>query len=199
MVLKICEYCKKEYKAKRINQRFCRALCQRKHYNRRSEIKEKYRIRIKEYRRTHPEWKEKHRILAITRYRKQRAKYQKKYGKRPEVRKRIRGREKLRLKTDKQYAIANRLRRSLHHALRKYSKTGKVMSSRKYGIDWEEVIDSLKPFPKNLNNFEIDHIIPIHYFDLNDSTQIKKAFDPKNLQWLTREENRRKGGKIYKV
>ncbi|MBI2043194.1 HNH endonuclease [Candidatus Pacearchaeota archaeon] len=26
--------------------------------------------------------------------------------------------------------------------------------------------------------------------------EIKKAFSPKNLQWLTREDNRRKSGKI---
>ena len=69
------------------------------------------------------------------------------------------------------------------------------MSSKKYSINWEKVNEQLKPFPDNLNEFEIDHITPLHLFDLNDSNQIKKAFAPNNLQWLTREENRRKSGK----
>ena len=69
------------------------------------------------------------------------------------------------------------------------------MSSKKYGINWKEVIGQLKPFPENLNEFEIDHITPLHLFDLNGSGQIKKAFTPDNLQWLTISENRRKGGK----
>lgn len=47
-----------------------------------------------------------------------------------------------------------------------------------------------------MENYEIDHIIPLYSFDLNDSNQIQKAFSPKNLQWLTREENRKKLGKI---
>ena len=178
------------------NKRFCSPICQRKHYNRRPEIRERYRIRIKEYRRTHPEWKEKHRILAVTKYRQKRAEYRKEYGKRPEIKARINENERLRRKIDKEFAIADRLRRSLNHALEKYSKTGKIMSSKKYGINWKEIIKSLKPFPNDLKNYEIDHIIPLHTFDLNNHEQIKSAFAPSNLQWLTIEENRKKSGKL---
>lgn len=71
------------------------------------------------------------------------------------------------------------------------------MDSKKYGLDWEKVIQELKPFPKDIKNFEIDHILPLHSFDLNKFEEIKKAFDPSNLQWLTIEENRKKSGKIF--
>jgi len=199
MFLKICEYCGKEIKTKYKTKRFCNILCQRKHYNRRPEIREKNRLRMKEFRKNNLEWREKNRILAVTKYRERRREYWKIYGKKPEVRKRINKKERIRRKTDDRYAIMDRLRRSLHHALSKYSKTGKIMSSLRYGIDWKEVIENLEPFPENLKNFEIDHIVPLHSFDLNKAEEIKKAFSPSNLQWLTREENRRKSGKIIKI
>jgi hypothetical protein len=144
----------------------------------------------------HPELKERHRILAVTKYREKRKEYWKEYGKRLNVRERINKKDRLRREMDKEYAIEDRLRRSLNHALNKYSKTGKIMSSKKYGIDWKEIIENLKPFPENLKNFEIDHIIPLHTFNLTNKEEVKKAFSPLNLQWLPKEENRRKGGKI---
>lgn len=195
-VIKACEFCKKDIKIKLITKRFCNNICQMKHYRRRPEVKERNRIKMREYRRTHPEWKERHRILAVTRHREKRARYWKEYGKRSEVRTRIREKERLRRQTDVRFLIADRLRRSLNHALFKYSKTGKIMSSKKYGINWKEAIESLKPFPANLKNFEIDHIIPLHTFDLTNPGDVKKAFAPSNLQWLTREENRRKSGRL---
>jgi hypothetical protein len=212
MVIKICEFCGKEINAKSVSRRFCNSLCQRKHYYRRPErnkkVKEytrryqqrpefklKNKLRLKKYRQR-PEVKERNRILAVTKYRTKRRKFWKEYGKRPEVRMRIREKERLRLKIDKKYAIADRLRRSLNHAMTKYSKTGKIMSSKKYGLNWNEVIKSLEPFPENLKDFEIDHIIPLHSFNLESLEEVKKAFSPSNLQWLTKEENRRKGGKL---
>jgi len=194
--IKKCEYCGNKIITKYNIKRFCNSKCQGRHYNRQPEIKKRRSLWEKEYRKTHPQWKEKHRILAVTKYREKRAEYQKEYGKRPEVRRKIREKERLRLQTDKEYAIADRLRRSLHHAMTKYSKTGKIMSSKKYGLDWKEVICSLEPFPKDLKNYEIDHIIPLHTFNLTDIGQVKKAFAPSNLQWLTMEENRKKSGKL---
>ena len=199
MILKNCEYCSKEFITKYKLKIFCDIICQRKHYNRRPEIKEKYKLRMREYRKIHPEWKEKHRIMAVTKYREKRRKYWKDYGKRSEVRMKIRQKENFRRKIDEEYAIKDRLRRSLNHALTKYSKTGKIMSSKKYGINWEEVIESLKPFPNNITNYEIDHIVPLHKFNLNNIEEIKKAFSPLNLQWLTMEENRIKGGRLQDI
>jgi len=213
MIIKQCEFCGKKIKAKSKSKRFCDDFCQRKHYYRRPEInkkmkaynklyfqrpevKEKRSIWDKEYRKRHPEWKERHRILAITKYKERRKKYWKEYGKRPGVRARIRAKDKLRRQNDKEYAIADRLRRSLNHAMTKYSKTGKITKSNKYGIDWKEIIESLKPFPKKIEGYEIDHIIPLKSFNLTNINEVKKAFSPFNLQWLTIQENRRKSAKI---
>ena len=196
MYVKKCEFCNKYIKTKIERKRFCNNICQRKHYNSKPEIKKINRIRTREYRRNHPEWRERHRILAITKHRKKRAEYWKDYAKRPKVKKRIREKERWRRRTDLEFAVRDRLRRSLHHALTKYTKTGKIMSSRKYGIDWKEVIKSLNPFPKNISDYEIDHIIPLRTFKLTSPNEVKKAFNPSNLQWLTIEENRKKSGKV---
>lgn len=196
LFIKKCEFCGKEIKTKYNLKRFCNSSCQRRNYEKRPEIKKRRSLWEKEYRKRHPEWKEKHRILAVTKYREKRKEYWKEYGKRPEVRKKIRKKERLRLKTDKEFAIADRLRRSLNHAMTKYSKIGKIMNSKKYGIDWKEIIDSLKPFPNDLKNYEIDHIIPLRVFNLTDKEEVKNAFSPSNLQWLTIQENRKKSGKL---
>lgn len=196
MIVKECGFCKKKIKTKLSFKRFCNKFCQRKYYVRRPEIKEKARLRMREYRKTHPEWKERHLFLELTRHKERRAEYWKEYGKRLEVRARIRKNERKRREIDKEFAIKYRLRRSLNHTLYKYFKSGKIMNSKKYGINWKEIIDNLKPFPKNLKNFEIDHIVPLHTFNLTNHEEVKKAFAPSNLQWLTKEENRRKSGKL---
>ena len=77
----------------------------------------------------------------VIRYKEKRKKYWKEYFQRPEVKEKIRKRETKYRKTNKNYAIADRLRRSLLHALNKYSKTGKIMSSKKYGLDWKKIIE----------------------------------------------------------
>lgn len=212
MFLKKCESCGIEIKAKLKSKRFCSRSCLLKKYfenpnkrGARSEYHKKYvnepknKERLKELRkkyRQRPEIKEKNRILAVTKYRERRREYWGNYGKIPEVRTRINEKDRIRRKIDKKYAITDRLRRSLNHAFTKYTKTGKIMSSKKYGIDWNKVIESLKPFPKDIKDYEIDHIRPLHSFNLEDSKEIKKAFDPSNIRWLTIEENRSKNGKI---
>jgi len=91
--------------------------------------------------------------------------------------------------------ISGRLRVLLLKALNKYTKTGKHQSSRKYGIDYQKIIDHLKPFPEDLSKYHIDHIKPLCSFDLTNLEEIKKAFAPENHQWLLAEDNLRKGGK----
>ena len=189
-----CEYCKRNF-CGHIDQRFCNFLCQRKHYNRRPEIREKYRLRMKEYRKNHPEWREKHRVQQA-KYKEKRKNYRKEYFQRPEVKAKLREKARWKRKNDPKYVVAERLRKSLRHALTNYSDTGKIKSSRKYGINWERVIEHLKPFPKNMKNYEIDHIIPLRALNLRNQKDIKRAFSPQNLQWLTILENRIKGGKI---
>jgi hypothetical protein len=212
MIIKTCEFCGIKFEAKLEKRRFCNRNCQlkkyfedsenrirRKEYNMQYQSNLENKIRLKKLRKEYlqrPEVKEKNRILAATKHREQRREYWKDYGKRPEVRSRINEKDRIRREVDKKYAIMDRLRRSLNHAFSKYSKTGKIMSSKKYGINWEKVIDGLKPFPENIKNFEIDHIQPLHSFNLENKEEIKKAFDSSNLQWLTINENRRKSGKI---
>ena len=104
---------------------------------------------------------------------------------------------KFRRRTNGLVAIRERLRTRLRHALNHYSKTGKIRKSKKYGIDYEAIINHLKPFPEDLNKFQIDHIKPISSFDFNDLNQVKEAFAPKNHQWLTSEENQKKSNKLW--
>ncbi len=191
----LCEFCKKELPLSIRKKRFCNDLCQRKHYNRRPEIREKNRIRMKEYRKNNPIWREKHLILQ-SRYTEKRRLYREKYFKRPDVKKKMKERKSWQLKNVPEFAVADRLRISLNHALTKYSDKGKIMGSKKYGINWKEILEHLKPFPKNLKDFEVDHIIPLRTFNLTNPTEVKTAFSPQNLQWLTKLENRRKGGGI---
>ncbi len=191
-----CKFCNNSFETDNKQKIFCSVICQSRDYRRRPGMLEKFRLWTRKYRRTHPEWKIRHNFLELTKHRERRARYWKEYGKRPEVRAKIREKERLRKQTDAEFAIADRLRRSLLHALTKYSKTGKIMSSRKYGINWKEVIESLKPFPTDLKKHEIDHIIPLHTFNLTNTEEVKRAFSPSNLQWLTIEENRRKSGKL---
>lgn len=88
------------------------------------------------------------------------------------------------------------MRNLLYQALKSYSKKGKSFSSKKYGIDFDKIINHLKPFPLNLDGYHIDHIKPLSSFNLEDLEQIKEAFSPKNHQWLKSYENISKGNKL---
>jgi len=106
-----------------------------------------------------------------------------------------------RYKNNKNYIIATRLRGSVGNAFRNYTKTGKIMTSKKYGIDYEAIIRYLKPFPVDLNEWHIDHIKPLCKFNFinpDGSTnleEVKKAFAPNNHQWLLAKDNLIKSGK----
>ena len=85
-----------------------------------------------------------------------------------------------------------------YRALKKYSTTGKIHSSNKYGINYSKIILYLSPFPKDISKYHIDHKIPLCSFNLENPEEIKKAFAPENHQWLLAEENLKKGGRIFK-
>ena len=121
----------------------------------------------------------------------------------PEKRRKIENKyRKNRWKIDKNFNIKIKLRNRLNFILNKYLKTGKIMSSRKYVINYKKIIEHLKPFPKNLKKFEIDHIRPLCSFNFvnkDGSTnleEVRNAFLPSNHQWLTAKENMSKGGRI---
>jgi len=97
--------------------------------------------------------------------------------------------------------IRIRLLARIYNALKHYTKTGKIMSSKMYGINYKKIIEYLKPFPKDLSKYHIDHIKPLCSFQFtmeNGSAnleEIEKAFVPENHQWLLAKENQRKSGK----
>ena len=104
-----------------------------------------------------------------------------------------------RKKTDIYFLLTCRLRDNVRQALNYYSKQGKVLSAKKYGIDYRAIIEKLTPLPfplEDRKNWHIDHIRPLNTFNLNDSEEIKEAFNPNNLRWLPARENlsRRKDG-----
>lgn len=100
------------------------------------------------------------------------------------------------LRENEQFNIRYRLRISLCRAFSTYTKTGKVISSKRYGIDYTAIIEYLGPCPGDRDKYHIDHIIPLSTFDLRDKKQVKKAFAPENLQWLTAKKNQKKGNKL---
>lgn len=122
---------------------------------------------------------------------------------RQKIRKQMRIYFKKRKEEDLDFLLKVRLRNRLLTALKLYTKTGKIMPSKDYGIDYEAIIKHLKPFPKDLENYEIHHIKPIYTFNFinkDGSTnflEISKAFSPENHKLLTKEEHRKlKGGEL---
>ncbi len=106
---------------------------------------------------------------------------------------------KQRRKIDINFRTLCCLRSRLGRAFREYSKTGKIFSSKKYGIDYKKIMKHLEPFPEDISLYHIDHIRPLCSFDLTDPEQVKIAFAPENHQWLTIEENLRKGSRMIYV
>ena len=97
---------------------------------------------------------------------------------------------------DEKFRMRVKLGTSLNHVIRQYIKTGKIMNPMaKYCIDWEGIIEQLKPFPKNRKLYHVDHIVPLCKFDLTDWEQMHIAFAPENHQWLKVKKNLAKGGR----
>lgn len=161
---------------------------------------EKFKERERRYRLNNPEKVKESRIKCESKpgVKAKRKEYCRKYYQRIKKERNAKIRE--RKKTDKDFAIKIRLRHLLRHTFKYYTKTGKMWSSSKYGIDYTGMIESLKPFPKDISNYQIDHIKPLcsfNFINKDGSTnleEIKKAFAPENLQWLTAYENQSKGG-----
>ena len=139
--------------------------------------------------------------------------WQKKYRKRPEVIERDRKSyktEKYKLKKKKyikerrkipQINIKTNLSNRLRGSIRKYAKGKKITNAKGYGIDYDAIISHLKPFPKDISKYHVDHRKPLcsYNFVNKDGTQnikeIKKAFAPENHQFLLAHDNLSKSGK----
>ncbi len=174
--------------------RYTRKYCQ--------ENKDKIKIRNKKWREQNPDYYKKYYKIYQENNKDYLKEYHKKYNKKYQRKNReiINEKEKGYLKQkrniDKNYAIKYRLKSVLNCALKRYTKTGKIYFSKKYGIDYKAVIEHLKPFPKDLKNYEIHHIKPLHTFNFvykDGSTNLKevsKAFSPENHKWLTIKEHK---------
>ncbi len=109
---------------------------------------------------------------------------------------------KLWIKTKKEndfnFKIICLLRNRLSKQIIKYIKTGKILiNSNKYGIDYEAIINHLKPFPEDLSKYHIHHIKPLTKFNfVNDDgsinlEEVRKAFAPENHIFLLIEDHRK--------
>ena len=107
--------------------------------------------------------------------------------------------KKLKRKNNKNYYIGGLLRRRFNKVLLFYSKTGKIKNSSGYGINYKKIIEYLKPFPKNIKNYQVDHVIPLSWFDFDNPKEVKWAFAPENHQWLTKEQNLIKGDRYIGI
>lgn len=94
-------------------------------------------------------------------------------------------------KTSKNFNIKCRLRANLRkRVLFNYYK------KNKYNLDYNAIIEHLKPFPNNIANYHIDHIIPLSSFDLTNKDELEKAIAPENHQWLLKHDNLVKSNKV---
>ena len=90
------------------------------------------------------------------------------------------------------------LRNRVTLAFRVHSKSGKLYSSMKYGIDYGAIINYLGDCPGNRSEWHVDHIIPLCAFNLDNPEQVRLAFLPENHRWCTKKENLTKNGKYNK-
>ncbi len=117
----------------------------------------------------------------------------KEYGK--NNRTKISAQEKQRIKDDPIFKMKKHIRGRLRSSIKIYSTKGKVMPTNKY-LDIPAIIKKLTPFPKDRENYHVDHIVPLKMFDHDNPEQVRRAWSPENLQWLTVEENLEKGDRL---
>lgn len=55
------------------------------------------------------------------------------------------------------------------------------------------IVNALGPRPTQ--NHDVDHVVPLCAFDLDDPEQVRLAFLPQNLRWLEHTENQEKSSK----
>lgn len=95
--------------------------------------------------------------------------------------------------TNQKFKIICNLRIAFRKAFNNYSSSGKIWSSKEYGIDYESILAHLGQCPGNLSDYHIDHIVPLCLFDFDNLVHIKAAFAPENHQWLRKSDNLSKG------
>ncbi len=95
----------------------------------------------------------------------------------------------IRMETDPAYYVEVKLRSRLTKVLNSYCKPENKLTMQEYYIDWDTLVWSLMPIPKNRSKYHIDHIKPFCSFNLNDPKEVRKAMAPENTRWLLASEN----------
>lgn len=180
---------------------------QQRYYNRH---KEKILQRKKEYYDTHEEEFKKYYQDHKEKILKNRQDYHKKYRKILLAYKRtyyqknkiclidhIRDYRNARLSFDVQFKLQHYLRARLFRALKGNYKSGSAVKDLGCSVGFfKDYIQSKFYGNMSWNNWgkvwELDHIVPLHTFDLTDRNQFLKAVNYKNLQPLTIEDHREK-------
>ncbi len=152
-----------EYHRKRYNNRDEKTIDQRKEYHQKWYLENK--IRIRESR--------------------------KEYRQTPEAIEKRRRRER-NYRKNQEICIKQKLRVYLWRIKNKSSNTRKSRKN-KYGINYQAIINHLKPFPENMSLYDFHHNKPLFTFNFineDGSTnigEIQKAFSPENHMWVLRE------------
>lgn len=126
------------------------------------------------------------------------------YRNNPSYRKRTQERWRERIKEDPRFAMRLRLLRSFNRVFKSigektYSASQKSLEC--LGCSLEEFkVYIERQFTGDMSwdkmNFQIDHKIPVTYFDLTNPEHVKKCYNYTNLQPLSKEDNLKKGNKI---
>lgn len=193
-----CEHCNKEIEERYHSGklvRFCSLFCMRKNWKKLN--KEKKAKHDKNYYKKNKEKINKYRREYFRRNKDSERKSNKEWIKKNKKKNRNYHKDYnvKRRKIDENFNMRHRLRTRLKVALEKYGE-GKKVESSKYGIDFKKIMEHLKPFPKDISKYHIDHIKPLCTFDLTKRDEIIKAFAPENHQWLLAKDNLKKGGKF---
>ncbi len=171
-----------------------------KEYRKNNE--EKLKVYMKEYRKENKEYLNKQGGEYYENNKEKLAEQMKEYRNDPKNKERINLINSQRRKTDPNFCIERCIRNRVNKSLSVYTKTGKTRKIKEYGINIKAIINHLKPFPKDRDKYHVDHIVPLVMFKfINDDgstnyEQIRRAWVPENLQWLTVEENLEKGDRL---
>jgi hypothetical protein len=102
-----------------------------------------------------------------------------------------------RRKNDPKYKMRQLLKSRLWGAMKLYSKHGKTKACAEYGIDFDAIYKKIGARPSE--DHELDHIIPITKFDLDNPEHVRLAHLPCNLRWLIKKENTKKSNTIPEI
>lgn len=98
-----------------------------------------------------------------------------------------------------QYNIGRKLtmkfRNRFSRGIKRFEISGKDQLS-KYGISIKAIFDKIGQRPSI--NHQLDHIIPISWFDMNVPQHFVICHLPENLQWLKQSDNSAKSNDIKK-